>query len=458
MAKAATKKPTLRGSKGLTKREIANQISMINSLPKFKEDRMMLASVPDVASECQAVVQAASDGQSYVPDFQWMLPMNRQKIRKEIEISSRDRYNWRTNPQHYQELKEKLMASADITNREARMEMASYRRFELTSDLLATPFALSAFQSINLSNDELPMMVTPPARQYFDVRWIGNDGGARQAQWTRQSSATISDMRTLATDKVEYPLMDIQEGDINTSAMVDQELRFSMEMKIEDLARASMDAGIITSGLRDILNIHPRINQNNIPDSNYLDLTGAGYGTQGYLTMERLKAILYHISLWTAGVTSDGPFAMSSMIMSPQNRRDSWDYTDIVTGWDSSAKPWDMNGGTENRVGAGGYANPKNTVTKEQRDMIFSTGNHIASAFGFNWLNQYNSRLDRGRLYVTTTKPIGWYFQKTGMDKHIVWDGEPDNIEQNLGQAMYMKVLAFYMPELFAHHYLVVDF
>lgn len=447
-----------KAKKGMTRREITNHLSMIDSLPSFKQDRMQIASVPDVASECQMVREAAAEGQTFSPSFDWMLPANRQKLRNEIEIASQDRYHWRTNAADYAALKEKLIASSDITNREARAEMASYRRFELTSDLLAIPFALSAFQAINLSNDELPMMVTPPARQYFDVRWIGNDGGARQAQWTRQSSATTADMRTLATDKVEYPLMDIQEGDINTSAMVDQELRYSMEMKIEDLAKASMDAGVITSGLRDILNIHPRINTNNIPDTNYLDLTSTTYGTQGYLTMERLKAILYHISLWTAGVTSDGPFAISSMIMSPQNRRDSWDYTDVVTGWDSSAKPWDMNGAAYNRVGAGGYANPKNTVTKEQRDQIWSTGNHMASMFGFNWLNQYNTRLDRGRLYVTTSKPIGWYFTKTGMDKHIVWDGEPDNQEQNLGQAMYTKVLAFYMPELFAHHYLVVDF
>jgi hypothetical protein len=376
-------------------------------------------------------------------DFEWMLPANRAKYAKEVAEAAEAKYDWRNNAEDRKKYSSLLSASVHGQGNEASREMASYRQFEINSDILAIPFALSAFQSVNLSADELPQMVTPKARQYFTVRYLGQDGGARQDQWRTTKSASEIEMKLISTDKVEYPLVDLQQGDVNESDKINAQLRFDMEMKLDALAKASLDANVMTSGIKDILNIHPMINLTNLPDDNYLDLTNTGtYGTANVLTIARLRAILGRISQWQFGLDPDGPVSIRSMIMSPLHARDSWDYVSLVSGWNNPS----------------GETNPKETVSQNLRDQIFSSGSLLNSAWGMNWETQFNAQLAAGRLYVMTNQPVGWFFTKTDFDRVIEWKDTPDAIEQNIGQIMMRKAVQFYQPQLWAYRYLVVDF
>lgn len=443
----------LHGVAGMGRREYLRNLNT-----QFQDSKRCMSVSPcralsqDIASVTQVRQTGGPEGTLPADAFQWALPFNRQKMFAEFAMAQQNRYHWRINREDREEYAA-LVRDSD-QNRELQSELAAYRQFEITSDIQALPFALGAFQSINLSEDELPMMITPAARQYFAVRWIGQDGGARQDQWRSSRSAETLEINFLSTDKVEYTLFDLQQGNLNEVEQVNNQLRFDMGMKIEDLAKTSMDNNVYPSGLRSIMQIHPSIDPANIPDSNYLDLTDTGtYGPAHVFTLARLKAVLHHMAMWGFGFSPDGPATLQTMLMSPLNARDSWDYVDLVSGWDSAGETWDAS-----RVGPGGFANPANTVPTGVREQIFNTGALMNSAWGYSWQTQFNPRLSTGRLYVMTNQPIGWFFTKTGFDRFIEWRDGPDNIEQNYGQSVFRRALSFHMPELWAYRFLIVDF
>jgi hypothetical protein len=394
----------------------------------------------DIAS----IREMRNDGNAEVDTehLTWMLGCNRRKVAREYASAHEGRFHWRTNEKDRNELMSLLKKS--YMDQKVSAEIAQYRNFEITSDLLAMPFALGAFQSINLSADELPMIITPKARQYFQVRYIGQDGGPHQDQWRTTKSAENIEMNMLSTDKIEYPLMDLQQGDVNAFSVINEQLRFDMEMKIDDLALQNLDSGKVVSGLKALLNIHPLINQANLPDTNYLDLTNTGtYGTANTWTLPRLKALLDHISKWGFGFDPDGAITIQSMIMSPQNARDSWDYVDLVSGYNSANALVDS---------------PTNTIPSSMRENIMSTGGMIQSGWGHSWTTQYNARLAKGRAYVFTNQPVGWFFTKSEWDKTIEWKDHPDFVDQNIGQVVQKKTARFYMPSLWAYRYVIIDF
>lgn len=373
--------------------------------------------------------------------FSWMLDYNQEKYQRDLAHAIEERFD-RNDPDQADQLSDLIRQSE--RDKDVARELADYRTFEITSDILATPFALTPFQAINLSDNELPQIMTPQARQYFTVRWMGRDGQSRQDQWRSARSAQEFELDMLATDKVEWTLRDIQEGDVSEFSKINDQLRFDMEMKIDSLALDNIIAAKTTSGLRSLMNIHPNIDQNAIPDSNYLDLTDVPtYGTAQVWTLPRLKALLNHIAMWGFGLDPAGAISIKTIIMSPLNARDSWDYVDLVSGYDSTA--------------TFGQNRPDRTVPTSVRDAIFNSGGMIQSAWGYSWQTQYNPQVLKGRAYVFTNLPIGWYFTKSGMDRTIVFDG-PEQQEMNYNQIVHQKVLKFILPDLWKYRVVIIDF
>jgi len=378
--------------------------------------------------------------------MQWMQPFNRQKVAAELASAQEERFNWRGSLEDRDVLKKLMNDAYDSKENVGKAkELADYRQFEITTDILAMPFAFGAFQSINLSADELVQIITPKTRQYFNVMWMGQDGGTQRAQWRTARSATELEMRLVSTERVEYPLIDLQLGDVNEFDKINQQLRWDMEYKLDNLALESLLEGKAESGLRAKLNIHPDIDQDNIPDTNYLDLTNTSlYGADGVWTLQRLKAVLRHFAMWgyTAGADPDGPIKLVSMLMSPQNAQDAWEYVDLVSGFDSSF----------------GEKRPSDTITQSQREQIMSSGSLMQSAWGHSWTTQFNARIKKGRLYCLTNQPIGWFFTKTDWDRVIEWRDDPEHVEQNIGEIMLRRSVNFVRPELWGYRYLIVDF
>lgn len=372
-------------------------------------------------------------------------PANHRILRRRAERYNETRVDWQNDSEHRRAYS--ALVRASLHSAEAQQDLASFRQFELVHNINASPFALAAFQSVNLSADEIPMMIFPRGRhaQRFAVRSESlNGGGSESDQWRTSRDAETIEMEYIATDKVEYPLIDLQTGNISEEANILAELAYDLDMKIDASALAQIDAAETTSGLRDLMSIHSLVDQTNIPDSNYLDLTDVPtYGTANKLTLPRLKAILNHIVLVGAADPARA-IRPTSFFMSPQHQMDVWDFVDLVSGYNSSDMLVD---------------NPKNVVPTSVRESIFQTG-AFANAWGytFNW--QLNSQIAKGRLYVFTDQPLGWMFTKSEFDRTIQYNesNSPRHMEYNYGEVMSKKALKFYVPDLWKHHIVIVDF
>lgn len=392
----------------------------------------------------QTSIEQIRRGTGEVANAPWLLPANVEIQRRRVEFFRQNRFD-RNVEADRNAYAQRLINS--IGNPQAASELAAYRQFEMTGDIMATPFALAAYQTINLAADEMPMIVKPRSRnlQRFTVRTQALDGGAREDQWRADITISSSELELLSTDKVEYSLWDLQQGNISAADQVNTELQYDMDMKVDSLALSNLQGAQTASGLRALLSIHPSIIASNIPDTNYLDLTNVGtYGVANTLTLARLKAILNHIAMFAAADPTRA-LTMTQILMSPQNIRDPWDFIDLVSGYDSS--------------GTFGQNKPSETIPEPVREQIFNTG-MFTQAWGYKFLWSPNPQIAKGRLYILTNQPLGWMFTKSNFDRVVRYDdtNSPVHAEHNMGQIMLQKALAFFIPDLWKHHVVIVDF
>lgn len=353
----------------------------------------------------------------------------------------RKEYFDRGNPDDCQRLVRAHIEAYKNGNKKVETELAAYREVEIISDVLATPWALAAFQQVNLNPDELLMARRPRSRnlQHFQVRSIGMDGGPRLETWKTMQSAEAFGMDMVTTDRVGWPLLDLQMGNIAVGDQVNESLKYDMAMKIDSMAKANIDAAQCNSGLRATLNLHPSIVAANIPDTNYLNLNGVD--DPGVLSIGKLKTILMHIAQFGSAGGADLPISIKTIMYSPQNIRDSWDFTNLVSCFEGS-----------------GTVQPHDTVPTAVRESIFNTG-VMSSAWGMSWSWMPNAQLDKGRMYILTDQPLGWMLTKTELDKVFTWGPEvsPDYALKNRSETMMRKALRFWFPNEWRYRIVIVD-
>lgn len=390
----------------------------------------------------RAFVEQVRLGDAEIADIPWMLPSNIRTLSGEYADYRENRFD-RRSPADLKKYRELLTKAGNATQQDMtpHSEMAEYRKFELTCDVLTTPWTMAAFQIVNLNADELPLIERPQSFNLnaFTVRSIGVDGGASRDQWRTTKSAETYEMNLLSTDRVEYALMDLQQGDVSQADAVDKRLRFEMEMKLDALGKTNIDAAKVTSGLRDTLNIHSMIDTANIPDTNYLDLSGVD--TAGELSITKLKRILLHVSKFGAAGGADVPISINTVMMSPQNIEDPWNFIDLVSDFDDADR-----------------VKPLQTVPTPVREQIFNTG-MITSAWGHQFSWTPNAQLAKGKMYILTSEPLGWAFTKPEFDKMLTWDerNSPDHAANNMGEMLWRKAIRFLVPDLWRYRIVIVD-
>lgn len=382
-------------------------------------------------------------GRRELSELGLMLPCNLPVLEARRANFFANRYD-RSNASHMEEFKQLTMDAASDPRR--WNELAAYRVFEMTGDVMAIPFALSAFQTMNLSADELPMIVKPRSKNlnsFTAWEYSVNGGAGRSAQWRTDFEKNMYEMEAFQTDKVTYPLMDLQIGNITEQDAVAERLAYDKEMKIDETALAAIDSIETASGLKEHLDFHPSVNQDSVPDGNYLDLTGGSYGAAGRFTMLKLKAILRHIRLFGATV-AEQKMAISAIHCSPLVIDHCWDFIDLVSGWDTSA-------GIKNH-------DPAQTVTTAQREQIYNTG-FMTQAWGNTWTWNPNSQVDTNRIYIFTNQPVGWMFTKSEFDQMIKWDAtnSPTHAEWNMGEQLMRWTMKFVIPDLWKYRVVMVD-
>lgn len=393
-------------------------------------------------------IERVRNGSLELASVPWILPGNRGVVEAASRNLNEGRFD-RSNREDVQRYRELIVKSNSGDQRDpevlkARTELASYRTFELNNDVMATPWAMSAFQQVNLNPDEQPLIERPRSRnlQRFTVTSVGINGGTRQAQWRTTKSAETAEIELLATERVQYQIMDLQQGDVSQLDAINRELQYDMERKLDTLAKTNLDAAKVVSGLRDTLSIDADVTAANIPDTNYLDLDTAYPGNAGVLTLPKLKAILLHVSKFGSAGFADQPISISNIMMSPQNLQDPWDFTDLVyAAFDGS-----------------GDVAPSDTVPQSVRDDIFRTG-MMTSAWGHNFAWTPNSQLAKGKMYVLTGQPIGWAFMKPVFDRMLEWNEQnsADHADLNQGEVMWKKAISFYTVDVWQYRVVIID-
>jgi hypothetical protein len=414
-----------------------NQADQLNGNPNFTiRNNNMAHELGSIAHVRQGNLDPRS--------VSFINPVNHREIASRLQTLNGNRFNLHDSEDltRYRNL---LTAAGNATQDDmsAWRELSDYRVFELNYDIMASPWALAAFQIVNLQADELPMIDIPRSRnlQRFTVHSMSIDGQTTSNQWITAREIVQIEMEMLATEKMRYRLWDLQQGDVNQSQSIERELRYDIDMNVDALGLANLNANLVTSGLRDVLKLHPNIIAANIPDKNYLDLTASDAGK---LTVAKLRTILTHIAQFGSAGSVDEQFQISNIQISPQNISDPWEFVSLVSGYDSSDANQDQ---------------PKNTVPSSVRDSIYNTG-MFTSAWGYNFSWTPNPQLNKGKMYVFTNKPVGWVFLKPELDRMLTWDDRthPDFAERNYGEMMFRKAIKIYMPDLWRQRYLVVDF
>jgi hypothetical protein len=396
-----------------------------------------------VFSRRSASLNAVRRGEADIASAHACAPFNHRVVSTRLERLRSNRVDRLTQPDKAKKLSQRLAQS--ISDPSAASDINSYRNFILTNDVMATPFAMGAFQIADLSMDEQVMLEFPRSRnlQRFSVRSVSLDGSVRSDQWRQKKDFSQIEMEMIATDKVQYPLQDLQLGNLDEEAAVMDALQYDLDMRIDELALAQVNAAEASSGLRGLLSLHPKVIAANIPDTNVLDLTDTGtYGTANKITLPRLKAILNHIVMIGSADPTRAVNPTQFMI-SPQNKQDIWDFVSLVSGWDDSSINSD----------------PKNVVPEGTRDSIFNTG-AFSSAWGYTFQWSPNAQIAAGKMYIFMDQPLGWLFTKSDFDRTVKFDdtNSPTHAEYNYGEVMHRKAMRFYVPDLWKHRVVIVNF
>lgn len=326
--------------------------------------------------------------------------------------------------------------ASDKTGKVMNEEVAAHVLFKVDTDVLAHSFAQAYFQDTPLGDDEWPIVMTDKRDGRVRCLSIGESGGTVKKQMIERKTHVQHLLENFSSQDVEYQLMDLQIGNVSKVDEATQEMTYEMLQEIDGLARTLIDANASASGLKATLNFHRNIVQANIPDKNYYDLNGSETGKEGKWTIEKFKTILDHFERFTADVEIDGQQLQVKVIdMSSVNKRDLWDFCDMVAGFNLS----------------GAVQDPQKTIPTDARTEIWRSGK-LESLFGYKFLIRTHNTIGSGTAYVATNKPIGWYWHKPGMTR-LYREEFP---KKNKGKMSMQKAHAYCAPASWKYRHLKV--
>ncbi len=315
-------------------------------------------------------------------------------------------------------------------------EVAAAVLFKVETDALAHMWAMAYFQDTPLADNEWPIVMTDKRDGQVKCLYVGESGGTVKRQKVERKTHAQYLLERFSSEEVEYQLNDLQVGNVSHLDQVSQELTYESNLSIDALARAVVDANTSASGLRAKLNLHRSISSANIPDKNYYDLNSSESGKEGKWTVEKFKTILDHMERFTSDVELDGQQLQIRVIdMSSVNKRDLWDFCDLVAGFNLS----------------GAVQDPQKTVPTEVRTEIYRSGK-LESMFGYKFVIRTRNTIASGTAYVATNKPIGWYWNKPGMANVY----REENRKKNKGSMSLEKVHSFCAPESWQYRMLKI--
>lgn len=317
-------------------------------------------------------------------------------------------------------------------------EVADRVEFRVNADVLAHLFALSFFQNQPLDDDQWPVLTSRfRDSNMLNALTIGEMNGAPKHQYVPNGIHSTHLLEQFSSPIVEYQRRNLQTGDVSEVERVSNEMSYEFNLGLDSLAITLLDAGVLASGLRDTLRLHPSIVAGTIPDKNFMDLTGTDTGK---ITVSKFRDILEYFVRWQDTEPDSTPLQINTIYMSVLQLKNIWEFVDLVAGFDSSGAL---------------IEDPTKTVPGATREQIFNTG-IFRTAYGQEFLIVLRNTIASDIMYISSNKPAGYYFNKPGMAEMFT-DDSMEARQKNKGRMSRSVVHQFVMPDEWKYRYLKVQ-
>ncbi len=309
-----------------------------------------------------------------------------------------------------------------LTDASAMRQLNALRVITIQNFVTAMANAAAFFETITLEDSDEPI-IENNTRQEIRARFLGEDGKPHMTPAIRTRGTTRVDLRTLGTDEVGYPLVDVYKGRIAEQALANMDLSYDLSMKKNSelwaLVKACVGAFTLTGAKQDRVYVpHSTIAAGNLPTSNLVQLSGNTTSSKFRFDVVR-QAVKWCLS-WGNNSTSFGEIVPVTFYLPSADIGGMLDEIDVDS--------------------------PDNAIVNE----IADTG-YVLKLGGkqFNLIGDATLNPAEGRCYVRTNVPLGKHLPKPSMS--AVYPESPDQIsseqrQSNKGKTWMKEVYGAYVP------------
>ena len=318
-----------------------------------------------------------------------------------------------------------LITAARAGNGEATAQLAALRIDTVQNFILASANALSFFEVIDLAKDDVPY-IRNQTRNEINITYMATDGRARKVQAVKSQQEHRCDLRFLTTDEYEYPLLDPYRGDVKEAALAQINIADDFEKQLSALLWPYIQgtqAGFGLTGPRQsrVYVPHSTIDVGNLPTTNVLTPLGDVNTSTSMWRKSCLDAVLTYCASWGSGAFIDGPIVPVAVYVPSAH----------VMGWLTQVTLTNLTNPLVEQIFENGY-------------VISYGGNTKWALIGDNQL-----QASEGTAYIKTNKPVGKFYTKTSLDKTIVDDSKPMQV-QNKESITMQKLIGVGLPSPWA--------
>lgn len=304
----------------------------------------------------------------------------------------------------------------------ALRQLNALRVITIQNFVTAMANASAFFETVELLENEEPF-VENNTRQEIRVRFIGEDGKPRMTPAIRTRGTGRIDLRTLSTDEVEYPLVDVYKGRVAEQALANMDLSYDLAMKKNAefwrLVKASVGSFTLNGNKQDRVYVpHSTIVSGNLPSTNLVTL--AGNTTSTKFRFDVIRAAVQWCLSWGNNATSFGEIVPVTFFLPSADLGAMLDEINVNS--------------------------PDNAIVNE----IADTG-YVLKLGGkqFNLIGDATLDPAEGMAYVRTNVPLGKHLPKPSMS--AMYPQSPDQvsteqIQANKGKTWMKEVFGVFVP------------
>lgn len=295
----------------------------------------------------------------------------------------------------------------------------SIRLIETNTIIPASTNFSRFFETVTLADNEQAELINSAGIE-TSFSYVGDGNKPRVQNVDKDTTTSFINMKNLSTERVRYPLVDLQRGRIDEihKATLDlaNDWAGQLDLMCYTLLSAAASAGgaygaFTTTGTKSartyMLKNSSRIVTANLPSTN--DITVGSPTSSTYFDIATLKAIVKYASQWGSyGLVPTGEIIVPSI-----------DVDGITNGISTIA-----------------------TLLNPVGEQILLNGWFGLSYLGVNWRFVPDNTLATGTCYPIFNKPVGKLFLKPGLDK----DRTKRDDDENWEEAWQIRPLALVMP------------